>query len=389
MSAIVRWILIAVAVVGAGAVGYWLGHRAGGAKSEAGASAAATQPADGPVAGVSVVPVRRGTIDETVTAYGTVVSQMGDVRSVSVAFEARVSRIRVTPGQPVAAGDPLIDVEPTPATRLALQEAQNAATAAERDLAQVRQRYDQKLATNQELNAAETALRSTQARLQNLQKTGAAGPEELKAEAAGVVSKIDVQPGQVAAASAPLVEVAAESRIEVRVGVEPGDAPHLRPGQPVRLTPVGPVGVAPLEGHVRLVTQQVNPATRLVDVFVALPQGGARLMLETFVHAELTLRSAEGLIVPRGAALPEANAYALYTVENGHAVKHVVRVGIDNDRDVQVEGGGLHEGQLAVDAGNYELEDGMAVAVRQRQHPTTATTAAAAAAATRRAEGAP
>jgi len=86
-------------------------------------------------------------------------------------------------------------------------------------------------------------------------------------------------------------------------------------------------------------------------------------MLETFVRGELTLRSSEGLIVPRSAALPVEDTYALYTVENGKAVKHTVQVTIENDQEVQVQGGDLHEGQLAIVVGNYELQEGMLVTI--------------------------
>jgi len=227
-----------------------------------------------PVASVSVAPIRRGVIAETLTTYGAVVSQLGEVRAFSVAYESRVNRVRVTPGQQVAAGDPLIDIEPSPATRLALQEAQNAMTAAQRDLAQVQERYDQKLATNQELNMAQTALQAARAKLENLQQSGATGAQQMKSHAAGVVSKVNVQYGQIAAAGASLVEVAAQNLIEARLGIEPFDARRLKVGEAVRITPVGRGGTEPLQGRVRLVTQQLNPTTRLVDVFVSLCRRG-------------------------------------------------------------------------------------------------------------------
>lgn len=377
MSKFIRWALVPVAIIVAGVCGYWYGHRTTAPAQAQASGDASTQPAEAPVAIVATVPIRRGLIEEQVIVYGTVVSQLGEVRAISVAFESRIGRVLVTPGQQVSVGTPLIAIEPSPATLLALQEARTAVDAAERDLKQVQQRYEQKLATNQELNAAQTALLSAQTKLNNLLKTGAATPQQLKSDTNGIVSKVDVQMGQIVAAGAPLVEIVAEDRIEVRLGIEPEDVPHLKVGHGVSLSLVNYGAADAVAGHVRLITQRVNPDTRLVDVFVALPPG-AKLMLDGFVQGELTLRAAEGLIVPREAALPDDGACAVFTIREGHAVKHVVHVGLENDQEVQIQGDDLHPGDPVVVVGNYELRDGMAVEVENppaqssTTHPATA-----------------
>jgi membrane fusion protein (multidrug efflux system) len=65
--------------------------------------------------------------------------------------------------------------------------------------------------------------------------------------------------------------------------------------------------------------------------------------------------------VPRSAVLPEGHSHVLYTVREGHAFKHLVKVGIESGNRVEVSGGGLRPGDLAVVLGNYELKDRMAV----------------------------
>ena len=366
-------VLLALAAA-AGGVGYWIGHRggaAGGAKDADEASAASAKP-EPAVAPVTVTPIRRGTVSEQVTAYGTVVAPPNEVRAVSVPFECRVTKMRVAPGQVVASGQPLVEVEGSAATQLAYQEARNAVAAAQRDLDLTRQRFEQKLATNAELFTAENALQIAKARLQSLEQTGAGSPRQLTSEVDGIVSKIDVQVGQVVAAGNPLVEVAAKNRIEVRLLVEPEDVAALGPGHTVVLTPVEDPGATPVAGQIRLIAQRVDPATRLVEVLVALP-ADAKLMLESFVAGRLNRAAGEGLIVPRDAVLPaDAGGYVLFTVNDGKAVKHPVRIGVENDRETQIIADDLKAGDLAVVSGNYELDDGMAVQVL-----TAATTPAA------------
>ena len=367
------WIVVAVVVVGAGAGGYWLGHRGAGAsagKDADEATGAKTQ--EKPVATVTVTPLRRGTISDEAVAYGTVIAPSSEVRVVSVPFEARVRRVLVAPGQTVKADEPLIEVEGSAATQLALEEARNTQSAAERDLQLVQQRYEQKLATNTDLYAAQNALRTAQGRLKSLEQSGAGGPRQLKADAPGIVSKVDVQIGQVTPAGSPLIEVAAQNRIEVRLGAEPEDAPYLKAGQSVDLVPVEQTAGEPIAGKIRLVGQRVDPMTRLVDVFVSLPPN-AKLLLETFVIGRTTKASAEGLIVPRAAVVPgEDGGAEVFTVRDHHAVKHVVKVGMENDTDAQVTAEDLKEGEPVVVTGSHEVEDGMEVKTEPAaSQPTT------------------
>lgn len=359
------WIIFILAIAAAGGAGYWLGHRGGAApdKDEAAAETDATKIK--PVAPVTVVPLRRSTLSADVIGYGTVVAPASEISVVSVPFESRVTKMLVAAGETVKPGQPLVEVEGSAATALLVEEAKNAQAAAERDLQVVKQRYDQKLATNADLYTAENNLRTTQGRLKSLQQGGAGGPTQLKAQAAGIISKVDVQIGQVIPIGNPLVEVAAQNRIEVALGIEPEDATALKVDQDVKLQPVGAADNKPITGKIRLIGQRVDPATRLVDVRVSLPPDSG-LLLETFITGTIDRDAVDALIVPRDAALPnEEGGYEVFTVKDGKAVKHSVRLGIENDQQVQVIGEDLKEGDSVVTVGNYELEDGMAVAAQE------------------------
>jgi RND family efflux transporter MFP subunit len=374
MKSAVTWILVVLAIAAAGGVGYWLGHR-GAKPDKEEASSETSAEAAAPVASVTVVPLRRATISADVVAYGTVVAPPSEVSVVSVPFESRVTKISVAPGEPVKAGQMLAEVEGSAATVLAVEEARNAQAAAERDLQAVQQRYDQKLATNAELYTAQNNLRTAQGRLKSLQQGGAGGPAQLKAAAAGIVSKVDVQIGQVVPIGSPLVEVVAQNRIEVHLGVEPEDAESMSIGQAVSLQPIDDPDASPVAGKVRLMGRQVDPSTRLVDVLVSLPPD-VPLLLQAFVIGTIPRTTSNGLVAPRDAALPgEAGSFTLFTVRDAKAVQHSVRVAVENDHDAQVVGDDLKEGDLVVTSGNLELDNGMAVQV-QPALPAAATTAA-------------
>ncbi|HEY7086754.1 MAG TPA: efflux RND transporter periplasmic adaptor subunit [Tepidisphaeraceae bacterium] len=371
-------ILLLIVAAAAAAGGYWYGTHHGNAADSDPAKHDDDAPATKPVATVKTARATIGEISQTVTAYGSVVAKPEDVHVVSVPFESRVVRVLVTPGQPIAAGTELIEVEPSPDSQLALQDAKNAVEAATKDLDQVQQRFGDRLATNQELAQAQQALQSTQLKLKSLRDRGVdGGPKRLKSETSGVLQKVDAQEGQVIAAGGALAEVAAENRIEIRIGVEPEDARILKPDQPAKVRSVTSDSPRSFEAKVRLVSHKVNAESRLVDVFLSIPPDSP-LLIDQYVRADLTTtQSKEALIVPRSAALPREEGFVVFTVFEGHAREHKVKVGLTNDDTVELVDSEIKAGDEVVFLGNHELEDGMEVEVESAS-TAPATTAEAA-----------
>src|SRR5437660_4809440 len=319
----------------------------------------------GRVAQVQVVKVERKTIAEKVTVYGSVVAQPGKTHSVSVAFETRVRHILVAPGQFVQENDPLTEIEPSPAAQLQFQQAKNASEAAQKELKQTRERFDLKLATNQDLSAAEKTARDAEAQLTTLQRAGAGGDNRIPAGQAGVVAKVDVQDGQIVPAGGPLIEIVAENEIEVKLGVEAEDLPAVPPGASISIFPINDPTASQVEGSVRLITRRIDPATRLVDAYVSLPEG-TKLLLDGYVRGGVQHTQNNAPVVPRSAVLPnESRSYDIFTVANNKAVKHTAKVGLQNPNEVQIISDDLHENDLVVTVGNSELEEGMAVEIQK------------------------
>jgi membrane fusion protein, multidrug efflux system len=319
----------------------------------------------GPIAQVQVARVERKTITENVIVYGSVVAQPGKTHSVSVAFETRVRHILVAPGQFVQENDPLIEIELSPAAQVQFQQAKNAAEAARKEFKQTQERFNLKLATNQDLSAAEKTARDAEAQLTALQRAGAGGDNRIHSDMSGVIAKVDAQDGQIVAPSGPLVEIVAESEIEVKLGVEPEDLSAAQEGAAITIVPVNDPTAPKVEGSIRLVTRRIDPTTRLVDVYVKLPEG-TKLLLDQYVRGEIQRMEKNALVVPRSAVLPnESRGFEVFTVANNRAVKHTVKIGAENPNEMQVIGDDLHAGDPVVTVGNYELEDGMAVETKK------------------------
>jgi RND family efflux transporter MFP subunit len=346
-------VILVIVIVGALA---WIAQRFGIGKEEKKAA---------PIPEVQVGKVERKTITEKVIVYGSVVAQPGKTHSVSIAFETRVRHVLVAPGQFVKENDPLIEIELSPGTQVQFQQAKNAAEAARKELKQTQERFNLKLATNQDLSAAEKTARDAEAQLTALQRAGAGGDNRIHSDMSGVIAKVDAQDGQIVPAGGPLVEIVAENEIEVKLGVEPEDLSAAQEGAPITIVPLNDPNAPRVEGTIRLVTRRIDPTTRLVDVYVALPEG-TKLLLDQYVRGEIQRTEKDALVVPRSAVLPnESRQFEIFTVANNRAVKHTVKLGAENPKEMQVMADDLHDGDAVVTVGNYELEDGMTVEVKK------------------------
>ncbi|MGA7143646.1 MAG: efflux RND transporter periplasmic adaptor subunit [Desulfobacterales bacterium] len=313
-----------------------------------------------PVAKVQVTPIKKETIMETITAYGTVAPEPGAVETISVPFESRIRRILVSEGQKISKGDILLDIDPSPAAKLQVAQAQRAYTSAEQKLRKVQERVDLKLATSGELLAAEEVFQQAGLQLKSLEQRGIGRQKQIRSKSSGIVYKVHVEQGSVMPGGTPLVEIVPQDRIEVHLGVEQDDVDRLKQGQPVLLSLVNISQSSDVSGHIRTISRSVNPVSRLVNIFVSLTSPDS-FFLGGYVRGKIVIASKKTMVVPSNAVLPEDDHYVLFIVQNGRALKRIVTPGLENHTRIEVAGKGLNLGDLVVDIGNYELEDGMAV----------------------------
>jgi membrane fusion protein (multidrug efflux system) len=320
----------------------------------------------GPVVSVEVVPIRKAPITADITAYGEVVPAPGALQVLSVPYESQVLHVMVSNAQKINVNDDLIEIGLSPDTKLQLDQAQNDYKVSKESLGHVQELFELKLATNNQLLQAKQQFQQAELRLESLKQRGISGQRVIRSGVTGLVGKVYVQEGAIVPAGNPLVEIVAQDRLEVRLELEPEDVSRLKAGQPVLLTYVNVPASEGVTGKVRKISRAVNPISRLVDVFVTLPES-SRFLLSEFILGRITVASSNGLVVPRSAVLPQDARHILFTISEGRAVKHTVRLGIQNENEVEISGGGLVPGDKVVVKGNYELKDGMTVNVET--HP--------------------
>jgi membrane fusion protein (multidrug efflux system) len=358
-------ILIVFVVICLLAVIYWFYREGQTKKTE---TAGILKASKGPVVLVNAVPIKKSTVNAVISVYGEVVPAPGAIQVVSVPYESQVLRVMVSDAQKISKRDVLLEIGLSPDTKLLIQQAQNDYQISEQSLKHVQQLFDLKLATNNQLLLAEQAFQKAELSLKSLKQRGisGSGTRVIHAGVTGLVNKVYVKEGAIVPAGNPLVEVVPKNRLEVRLELEPQDSSRLHAGQSVLLSYVNVPASKAVNGRVRKISRAVNLASRLVDVFVTLPDS-ARFLLGEYILGRITIASSYGLVVPRSAILSEEGNYILFTIKEGHALKHLVQVSLENSNEALVSVADLRPGELVVVLGNYELKDGMAVRMESNQ----------------------
>jgi len=308
--------------------------------------------------------VGRGPVEETLETFGTVEFDPHKIEAVSFVTAGQVEQVLVTPGQGVAAHNPLIRLGPLPSSSLEVEQARINLEYAQHNLDRVLRLRVDNLATNEVVEVARKALASAEAVLAGFGVDGRRGPEVMTAPFPGVVVTVLVTSGAIVHSAENALLIGPSDGLAVRAGFEPEDAIHLRPGMPVVISPVFK-GDPEASAHAVLARLQrvVDSRTQLAEALIRPDSIPDWMISGTKVTVEVgVLSNAEALRIPREALLTQNGTMGVFVVENGTAHRQIIHLGIEGAQWVEVRSG-LTEGAEVVTTGRTSLADGMAVTV--------------------------
>lgn len=312
-----------------------------------------------PTATVESQPAAAHSIEEAVTAYGTVEFVPAHTRSLTVQVESQVAERFVLPGTLVGQGQPLLRLIPSAASRLDVDKATRDAAVAEAESQRVGRLRAQGLATDSDLRTARAAAQSAIALRDSLNSRIGATGLTLRAPIAGSVDAFTAQPGDVIAPGTVVLRIADPKALYARIGLEPEDAVRVRSGQSVTLWALNS-RAAISEGHVTEVDARVDPQTRLAAAVVQ-PESSSNLVPGSAVRARIVISVHQGVLtVPRAAVLYADEQPFIFIAQSGKAHRRPVTTGLVDEAQIEILKG-LKAGESVIIGGNYELEDGMAI----------------------------
>ena len=301
--------------------------------------------------------LRKGSLPQTVTAYGSAQADAAARNTLTAGVAARVSAVYVHLGQEVAQGAPLVQLVPTPPTATAYAQALSALKVASDAYERTQQLLSEHLATQQQLADAQKSESDARAAERALKSQGAGGPTTLRAPFHAIVTALPIATNALVTEGTPLADLAPPGDLVLLVGVVPAQAAAIRAGDAAQITPVG--ASRSYSGRVTLRGSIVDAATGLVPVQISLPRG-ALLPGET-AQAAITVGEVQGYIVPHPAILVDdsGDTYVVQTQKMIAKTVHVRVLASHGDEDVIA--GPLDAGAPVVLTGNHQLQDRMKV----------------------------
>ncbi|QRG05504.1 efflux RND transporter periplasmic adaptor subunit [Xanthobacter dioxanivorans] len=382
-----------------------------------GAYAYVRSTAPDPNAGLSIAPVVRGDVEETVLASGT----LKPVKLVAVGSQAsgRITGLRVVLGQRVKAGDLVAEIDSVTqenalrTARAALanvraQKAEKEATLLRNEQTFARQKtmVAQKAVSQSDFESAEADVKTTRAQLEALDaqiveaeiavETAKAnlGYTRITAPTDGTVLAIVAQQGQTvnASQSAPTIVVLGQLDVmTVRAEISEADIVKVRPGLPLWFTILGDPDRR-FEGRLDFIepapesiktdssfttsssssstssssSSSSSSAIYYIGVFdVPNPEGRLRTYMTAEVH--IVLGAAKGVLtVPSTALVRAGDGYAVRVVgADGSLARRRVDVGLNDKVTAEIRSG-LNEGDRVVTG---EMTTGAATPARRSGPP--------------------
>jgi membrane fusion protein (multidrug efflux system) len=173
-----------------------------------------------------------------------------------------------------------------------------------------------------------------------------------------VVDSVLVKPGDLVAAGAPIVRIAAGGATRARFGVSPAIARSVAAGSILRIQPLA--GGPELALRVSGVSRVVDPTTRLAAVFADIPAASGFELGEPLKATLQRSGGTSGITIPYAAVQDDGGQPFVFVVQNGVAHKREVKLGAQAGADVLVLEG-VAAGEQVVFSGGTALDDGMKV----------------------------
>ena len=315
-----------------------------------------------PVRTVTVAPSRAG---ETLTLTGEI--QPRYQADIGFRVAGKILARPVDVGTEVKKGDLLARLDPQQYRQdVAVAKADVASADAEVDRSraqEARQRellknghttqvkYDQAIKT---FKTARAQAEATRARL--VQASENLGYTELRADQDGVVTAVGADAGQVVSAGQMVVRLAQPGEREAVFNVSEAILGNPGKSPPVTVKLVSDPAIT-VQGKVRYVSPQADPATRTFSVRVSLRDAPPQMRLGATVTGGVTVREQSVISLPSTALFDKSGKPAVWLVRDGAVQLHPVAVARYRD-DSFVVASGLANGDIVVTGGVQKLIPG-------------------------------
>jgi len=277
--------------------------------------------------------------------------QVRGIRSATVRArtEDQILEIPVRVGTRVSEGEVVLR-QSSQGSQASVRQAEAAHAQASRTVERLRPLHEQGAISTQDWDNALTALSVAEANFEAARRAIV-----LTSPIDGVVTDILETPGSFPGGGDPLMRISDLSRVQVLLGVSPGQRQELAVGQHALVT-----GRA-AQGRVTRIALQADPDSRLIEVEVTFPGTSVgdttpAMVPGTLATVEIVVGARDSTLQVPAAALQDGGVWVVDA--EGVAHERTVRVGLRGNGSVEILEG-LDNGERVVTAGASLLSDGV------------------------------
>jgi membrane fusion protein (multidrug efflux system) len=352
--------LLAVAVIGVGAVSYWAGSRntapAGASTGGAGASA---QKSGAAPAGIVVEASRVSVVKlpQTLSAVGSLRSDETVILRPEVA--GRVSQILFREGERVAKGQVLVKLDDS------VQQADLDRARANLTLSKTKHERSIDLRnkgfiSSQALEEAENNWKVAQADAELM--NARSGKATLKAPFSGTIGLRQISVGDYVKEGQDLVNLESLDPLKVDFRVPELALSQVKNGQTLQIS-LDAIPDKTYDGAIVAINPLIDANGRSIVIRAQVPNRDGRLRPGMFARVRLfTSDSKDTIVVPEESLFPVGEDKFVYKVVDGKAARQKIDIGQRREGRVEVVSG-LAPADVVVTAGVHKLRDGAAVTV--------------------------
>ena len=285
----------------------------------------------------------------------------------------KISKRNVELGSRVSQGDILLQIDPKDiqqtvnSTSAQVSSAQAQLRLAASNLQRYRQLYEQAAVSraqyDQYVNAYEAALAaSRQASAQYSQGANQLDYSSLRASAAGIVSAVNAEAGQVVSAGQPILTLVQDGDREVEISVPENRVEEVRTAQQINVSFWALPDVV-IEGKIREISPIADAATRTYKVRITLMNPPETIKLGMTASAQIAgtgIKNQAALEIPLSAVYQTDGSTGVWVVNNEIVSLKSITVGEYGNAKIQVLSG-LTPGDTIVTAGVHKLREGQKV----------------------------
>jgi len=382
-----RWVILAGLAVVAIAGGL-VAMQGGALKFGAKADEKKKEPPPLAFAATDVVRLASQTLSVQLSMPGTL--QAFNQATVRSKLSAEVRRLPVREGDRVTAGQVIAEFD-TAQLRAQLAGRQADLEAARATLAQtertrsanaqlVKQSFISKNAFDTADDAYRAQVASVQAAEAQLAQTQLLLSDAVvRAPISGQVARRHVQPGEKVAFDAPLLHIVDLTRLEVQAEAPVSDVAKIAPGAEVTVEIEGLAG-QPYGGRIDRINPTTEPGSRMIAVYVLLPNDDGRLRGGMFARVKVQIGGVAPVpALPIAAVRDDRGQSYVWIIAEGKLARRNVTTGVRDERAQRIEiTSGLTGAEQVLGTKFDNLREGMLANIVTADAPKVATRASVA-----------